>query len=143
MPKEIFTEQFIVTIQSDRKIENLADHVMGRLWSLDHVLPTVDAKPILGLNGATISSLTVSVPDVPTGTPIGEDFVFTSTDELVEKAVATFKPLDEEVVTLRMPTELAEIVANAPSEQIRSVLERGISTLGLEDSYQPSQLDSF
>lgn len=127
MPKEIFTEQFIVTIQSDRKIENLADHVMGRLWSLDHVLPTVDAQPILGLNGATISSLTVSVPDVPTGTPISEDFVFTSTDELVEKAVTTFKPLPvlESVVSPLSVVETAEYGA------IRDTV------------ILPSQLDSF
>ena len=42
MPK--ITEQFIVTVTSDKPIDSLCDHVANRLWSLDHVTSVTASK---------------------------------------------------------------------------------------------------
>ena len=50
MPKKQYTEVFIVTVVSDKPINDMSDHLAGRVWPMDGV-SLVEAKRIVSLTG--------------------------------------------------------------------------------------------
>ena len=50
MPKKQYTEVFIVTVVSDKPINDMSDHLSGRVWPMDGV-SLVEAKRIVSLTG--------------------------------------------------------------------------------------------
>lgn len=78
MLKPQVTEQFLVTITSDKPIKDLCDHVANRLWSMDHV-SGVTASRFFHEHGTDIH--VVSMPEIEVGTK-SPDLISAVADEI-------------------------------------------------------------
>lgn len=89
MPKPRFTEQFVVTIVSDKPIPDLVDIVAGRMWSLDHVTEATATKvQIAPPAEQPVNDSLMPKPDL---SALARDFTIRLTEEQIKRAVESFE----------------------------------------------------
>lgn len=128
MPKERFTEQFVVTVVSDKPITDLVDIVAGRLWSLDHVTEATATK--LQVNPPAEQPGNEPSIGKPDFSALMNDFRITLTDAQFTDALKAFEadPIKVEIVHPKVEVSMTGFLqttdSNALIKEINDNLRR-------------------